>query len=290
MRIGVARFMVAALVLAGAQSIAAQGNALGRPVAIDKLPTGSLYVLDALGAVHAVDFPGGKPAVTGTFTLPTGWAGSDIVSAQKSGSTVIFVAVNFGLIGQVCQFTSSGSLTKTWTLRNGIAGIAYDPASSTLFVASGRTAEIFRIGVADGSGPLFVAEATGSQRLGPLVYNAKDNSVLVGDVVYGNIVRVDIGARKSSILFRGLTSPQALKFSVDGSTLYVADAGAKKVMTLAMAQPGSAPKLFAAIPQFRSPSGLTLVGDQIAVSDDGANELFILSGNGSLQGALPALR
>jgi len=282
-----ALIVLSALLLAGAQSMAAQGQPLGRPVAIDKLPAGSLYVLDGQAAVHAVDFQGARPAVTGSFRFPSGWAPSDIVSAQKDGKNILFLSVNRGLNGQVWMCSTTGQTLKFWSFQNGVAGIDYDLPSSTLFVASGRTPEVFRINLAKDTAPEFVGETTGSQRLGPVLYDAKDSAVLVGDVVMGAVYKVEIAHRKSSVLFSGLKSPAAMKLSGDGSSLFVADAGARSVVRFSMAQPGSAPVTFAAIPQFRSPSGLAWVGDRLAVSDDGAQALFILSRSGRLDSSVP---
>jgi DNA-binding beta-propeller fold protein YncE len=281
------QFFLSALFIAGAQLIAAQNEALGRPVAIDKLPTGSLYTLGAQGVVHAVDFQNGKPAITGTFRLPTGWAGSDIVSAQVNGQNVLFLSLNFGLNGQVSMVSPTGSMIRSWSFRNGVAGIDYDSGSSTLFVASGRTPEVFRVDVSKNTQPQSIAEASGSQRLGPILYDPQVNAVLVGDLVMGAIYKVDMSSHKSSLLFSQMTSPQAMKLSPDGSSLYVADAGARRILTYSFAQPKAPAKVFAKIPQFRSPSGLAWVDDQLAVSDDGARKLFILTKSGSLDSALP---
>lgn len=281
------QFFLSTLLIASAQLTTAQNAALGRPVAIDKLPSGSLFVLGAQGVVRAVDFQNGKPAITGTFRLPSGWAGSDIVSAQVGGQSILFVAVNYGLTGQVSLYSTTGNQIRSWTLHSGVAGIDFDAADSTLYVASGRTPEIFRITMANGSQPEFVAEASGSQRLGPILYDAREKALLVGDLVMGAIHKVDIANHKSSLLFTGLTSPQALKLSPDGSTLYVADAGARSIMTYSIAQPKAGPKIFARIPEFRSPSGLAWVDEGLAVSDDGAKKLFFLSKTGSLQETLP---
>jgi hypothetical protein len=283
-----AQFFLSALFIASAQLITAQNQALGRPVAIDKLPSGSLYVLGAQGVVRAVDFQNGKPAITGTFRLPSGWAGSDIVSAQVSGQNILFIAVNYGLTGQVNMYSTTGNLIRSWTLRSGVAGIDYDAPDSTLFVASGRTPEIFRITMTNGSQPEFVAEASGSQRLGPILYDTNEKALLVGDLVMGAIYKVDIAHHNSSLLFSGLTSPQALKLSPDGSTLFVADAGARRIVSYSIAQPKAAPRVFAKLPQFRSPSGLAWVDEGLAVSDDGAKKLFFLSKSGSLEDMLPA--
>ncbi|MFY9852293.1 MAG: SMP-30/gluconolactonase/LRE family protein [Terracidiphilus sp.] len=283
-----AQFFLSALFIAGAQLITAQNQALGRPVAIDRLAPGSLFVLGAQGAVHAVDFQGGRPAITGTFRLPSGWAGSDIVCAQVGGQITLFIATNYGLTGQVSMYSATGTQTRSWTLRSGVAGIQYDAADSTLYVASGRTPEIFRITMANGSQPEFVAEASGSQRLGPIVYDSKEKALLVGDLVMGAIYRVDIANHKSSLLFSGLTSPQALKLSPDGSTLLIADAGARRVMSYSVAQPKAAPRVFAKLPEFRSPSGLAWANEGLVVSDDGAKKLFFLSKSGILQETLPA--
>jgi len=275
------------LLIASAQLISAQNQALGRPVAIDRLPPGSLFVLGAQGVVRAVDFQGGKPVITGTFRLPSGWAGSDIVSAQVGGQNNLFIAVNYGLTGQVSMYSATGTLIRSWPLSSGVAGIEYDAADSTLYVASGRTPQIFRIAMTNGSQPEFVAQASGSQRLGPILYDAGEKALLVGDLVMGAIYKVDIANHKSSMLFSGLTSPQALKLSRDGSTLFIADAGARRIMSYSIAQPKAGPKVFAKLPQFRSPSGLAWADDGLAVSDDGAKKLFFLSKSGSLQETLP---
>lgn len=283
-----AQFFLSALFIANAQLIAAQNQGLGRPVAIDKLTAGSLYVLGAQGAVHAVDLVNGKPAITGTFRLPPGWAGADIVSANIGGQNVLFLAVNYGLTGQVCMYSTTGNLIRSWTLRSGVAGIDYYAPNSTLFVASGRTPEIFRISMSKGSQPEFLVEASGSQRLGPILYDPRQNALLASDIVMGAIYKVDIAHRNSSLLFSGLTSPQALMLSEDGSMLFVADAGARDVVTFPVMQPRAAAKVFAKIPQFRSPSGLASLEDGgVAVSDDGARKLFFLSKTGSLEDMLP---
>jgi DNA-binding beta-propeller fold protein YncE len=282
------QIVLSAFFLASAQITNAQSPALGRPVAIDKLPSGSLYVLDAQGAVQAVDFPAGKPAVTGSFQIPRAWTPSDIVSAQFNGQSELILAVNYGLLGKIVLYSATGALQKpSWTFLNGVAGIAYDPSSSTLYVASGRTSEIFRIDLTKNAEQDFLAATTGGRRLGPMLFDARDNALLVADEVMGTIYKVDIAHRNSAVLFGGLNDPSALKLSADGATLFVADAGARRIVTFSMAQPRSAPRVFAKLPQFRSPSGLAWVGDRPAVSDDGARKLFILSGSGSLQATLP---
>ena len=283
-----AQLAILAVVVMNAFSVNAQSQALGRPVAIDKLPSGSLYVLDAQGAVHAVDFPGGKPTITGSFRFPSGWVVSDIVSTQMGGKNILFLSFNLGLIGRVCMLSSTGQILKTWNLQNGVVGITFDSSSSTLFAASSRTPEIFRIIPSKSDGPEFIAETTGSRSLGPIIYDSKDNSLLVGDLVMGTIYRIDIATRKSTVLFGGLKSPGALKLSEDGSSLFVADAGARKVLTFPITQPGAKSKTFAIIPQFQSPSGLAWVGARLAVSDEGARKLFILSTSGNLESILPA--
>lgn len=291
MRKRLAQIALTAFLLASARQITAQSRSIGLPVAIDKLPSGSLFVLDGRGEVHAVDFPGGKPVVTGSFPLPSGWTASDIAAAQWNGQDVLFVAVNYGLTGRVALFSTTGSLLKPfWSLPNGAAGIAYDASSSTLYVASGRTPEIFKIEVSKNAGPRLVARTPGSQRLGPLLFDAKDNALLVGDFVMGIVYKLDLARRGSTVLCGGLSSPTALKLSPDGTSLYVSDDMARKVVAISMVQPKSHPRDFANLREFRSPSGLAWVGDRLAVSDDGAHRLFFLTKGGSLEEALPPVK
>ena len=164
-----ARFVLSALLIASTQMAAAQdhpqNHPLGRPVAIDKLPTGSLYVLDAKGAVHAVDFIGGKPVVTGSFQFPKARTAADIVSGQLNGQNVLFVAANLGMIGEISLYTVTGTLKSSWSLPNGVSSLAFDPAHSILYATSGHTPEIYRVDVARGGAPESIVRTPGSQRL-----------------------------------------------------------------------------------------------------------------------------
>lgn len=290
MRKRLAQFIFSALWIAIAQTAAAQNGPLGRPVAIDMLPAGSLYVLDAMGAVHAVDFFNGKPVVTGSFQIPKAWTAADIVSAQLNGQNVLFVAANWGMTGEISLYSVTGKQLKPgWSLPSGVSSLAYDPAHSILYATSGHSPEIFQIDLARGSGPELTVTTPGSQRLGPILFDARHNALLVEDLVLGVIYNVDLAQRKAVFLCGGLRSASALKFSADGSLLFVSDDVTRDVVTFSMAQPKAAPRVFAKLPNFRSPSGLAWVGDRLAVSDDDAHRLFIFSKSGSLEDALPAL-
>ena len=178
-------------------------------------------------------------------------------------------------------------LKPAWSFPNGASGIAYDASSSTLYVASGRTPEIFRIDVSKNAQPESLARTPGSQRLGPVLFDARDNALLVGDVVMGTIYKLDLAHRNSTVLFSGLSSPSAMKLSADGASLFVSDDVARKVVAFSMAQPKSPPRSFATLHEFRTPSGLAWEGDRLVVSDDGAHRLFFLTKSGSLDSALP---
>ena len=283
-----AQFILSAFLLASAQLAISQHHGLGRPVAIDKLPSGSLYVLDAQGEVHAVDFPGGQPVVTGSFHFNKEWASADIVSAQLNGQNVLFLAANYGQTGEISLYSVTGQLLKpSWTLPGGVSSLAYDADHSILYAASGHTPEIMRIDVNGNTGPELLARTPGSQRLGPILFDAKHNALLAEDLVLGAIYKVDISQRKATFLCGGLRSASAMRFSADGSLLFVSDDVSEDVLTFSMAQPKSAPRIFAKLPQFSSPSGLAWAGDRLVVSDDGARKLFFLSRSGSLVDTLP---
>ncbi|MGD0832178.1 MAG: hypothetical protein ABR907_14640 [Terracidiphilus sp.] len=285
-----AQFILTAFLIASAQMAPAEGHPLGRPVAIDKLPTGSLYVLDAQGAVHAVDFPNGKAAVTGTFQFPKGWAASDIVSAQFNGQDVLFVAANYGMTGVLTRYSVTGTWQASWNLPNGVSSLAYDAGNSILYATSGHTAEIYRINVGKGGAPEAFVKTPGIERLGPMLFDPKQNALLVADLVLGSIFKVDIAHRSLAVFCGGLRSASALKLSADGTLLYVSDDVTRDVVTFSMAQPKAAPRVFSKLPQFRNPSGLAWVGDKLAVSDDGAHRLFVFSKSGSLEDALPPVK
>jgi sugar lactone lactonase YvrE len=108
--------------------------------------------------------------------------------------------------------------------------------------------------------------------------------LLIGDLGTGQVFEFDLESRKSRVLSRVFQSPQALLISATSDVLYVADASRRKIYVIDLKRKNTPPKVFSALAEFRSPSGLARLEDgRIIVSDDEAGKLFVLSQNGELQ-------
>jgi DNA-binding beta-propeller fold protein YncE len=128
----------------------------------------------------------------------------------------------------------------------------------------------------------------GASRLGPLVFDAAKKKLYLGDVEGGQIVELDIATKRSQIISRSFSSPQALLVSSDGGLLYVADSSRKRIYALDLQHPEVPPKPFSTIGGLKSPSGLARLDDgRIVVSDDSAEKLFVLSRTGALVSTYP---
>jgi DNA-binding beta-propeller fold protein YncE len=265
---------------------AAPEDRLKRPISLDKIDNGDLFALDATGTVIRLAVSDKKLTITGAFELSAIAYPTDLVSAKLFDQPTLLISSNNQKAGFVSQYSLAGRLEHFWAFRNSVSGLDVDYNSHIVYVASSETSEIFQIKLESSRqiGPSFMGAVLGSRQLGPLVFDVAKNRLFVGDIATGQIFEFDLKTRKSRVFARDLGSPQALLVSSGSDFLYVADASRRKIYAFDLKQGNTSPKVFSALPEFRSPSGLARLEDgRLIVSDDAAGVLFVLSKTGTLQ-------
>lgn len=262
-----------------------------RAIALGKIDGGDLYVLDAGSAVFRLRETTAGLGIVESFELPRTHFPTDLISAKLFGQPTLFVALNSKINSIVAQLSLDGKLQHRWIFTRALGGLDIDFNSNILYVAtSDRHPEVYRITLQPSqyTDPAFVGEAVGASRLGPLVFRAAKNKLYLGDVEAGQIIEFDIATKRSKIISRSFSSPQALLISAEGGPLYVADSSRKKIYALDLQHPDVPPRPFSTIGGLKSPSGLARLDDgSIVVSDDSAERLFVLSKTGSLVSTFP---
>lgn len=284
------RWVIASLVVCAMTLIARSDRPLNRPVSLDKIEGGDLFVLDASGTVARLSILDKSLSIKGSFKLPVDAYPTDLVSAKLFSEPTLLISSNNQKQAFVSQYSLDGKLKNSWGLWNSISGLDVDYNAHIIYVANSAEPEIYQIVLHQSykSSPAFVASVDGAKQIGPLVCDVKNGRLLLGDISNGKILEFNLKTRKSRILSEDFGSPQALLISPSSSFLYIADAAKKKIFTLDLSQPKARPKVFAALTGFRSPSGLARLDDgRLVVSDDEAGELFILSTTGVLEFTVP---
>jgi DNA-binding beta-propeller fold protein YncE len=278
--------LVVGFVLVSLCLLGAGADRLQRPIALDRIGAGDLYVLEASGAITRIALSAKGFVFKGSFALPANAYPTDVVSAQLFKRPTLLISSNDQKAGFVSEYSLEGRLVHWWAFRNGIAGLDVDPESHIVYVASSDAPDVFQIPLHPSKQalPSFAGTVLGARRLGPLICDVAKARLLLGDVGSGQLFELDLKTRKSRVLASDFGSPQALLISPASNVLYVADASRKKIYVIDLKEARAVPKVFAALPEFRSPSGLAKLEDgRLIVSDDEAGALFLLSKAGALQ-------
>lgn len=261
-----------------------------RPVAVETSAGGDLFVLDASGKVLRLKVTAQGLTSAGDFPLSPPLSPTDLALAVSVEQPVVLVTSDNQRSGFLTQYSLEGKVQKTWVFPRLVLGLDVDRNSKIAYVTSFDVPQIYSVSLQqtprtkEGHDPEFVTEVLGARRLGPLTVDSRRGRLYLGDIEAGQIFQFDMKTGKSTVIARDLASPQALLVSADGSRLYIADASRRKVYGLDLKTPGSTPKVFSSLRQFRSPAGLAMLEDgRLVVADEQAGVLFVLSQQGTIQ-------
>ena len=146
------------------------------------------------------------------------------------------------------------------------------------------TNEIYQARIGDkGDGLHFLAEIVGARHLGPVLFDAPRQRLIVGEVDSGELYTLDLKSRRSHLLARNLGNPAALMLTADAKQLLIADAARRTIYRLDLSRLDTVPVIFSKLKQFSEPVGLALLSaGRVAVADDQANAVFVLTSSGLL--------
>ena len=268
-----------------AHSLFAQGVAtLRAPIALDRLPSGDLFALTQSDGVYRFHENSTTLSKVGYFTLPVEYRPSDLVSALVNKQPALFVAYLALGGGYVSQFRPDGGVVATWGTQHMPGGLDFDPRTDTIYVATYDSAEVYSTSIRDRSGLLkYCGSIFGARQLGPVIVDTSRDQLLVAELQDGRIYSFSLKSHQSRLIASGLGSPQALLLSPDGQYLFFADSARGKIYRLGLSKPNAVPSVFSSSPVFKEPVGLAFLSSgYIAVADERANSLFIISPSGSL--------
>jgi hypothetical protein len=266
---------------------AAQGQRM-RPIAMDKIESGDLYVLGLSGHLYRLRTQIGGMSLITQVDLPGAVYPVDLTSAKLNNQAALFVSYNNEQFGAVSRYSIDGKIEHTWFLRSGVAGVDIDYVTQTLYVASSDSGEISSINLKNNDAPKYIASILDARKLGPLVLHVPKRLLFAADIETGNIYEANLATKKTRLFAPRMGLPQAMLVLEDQNILLVADSAGRRIYSIRLNEPTTHATVWAALPDFRSPSGLArLATDQIAVSDDSTGKLFALSMDGRLLYSYP---
>jgi DNA-binding beta-propeller fold protein YncE len=179
-------------------------------------------------------------------------------------------------VGRVQEFTTAGRLVQTWSTTHVVAGLTFDPARQTVYFTSGDSPEIYAIFPDSKAAPHFVAEVTGSTRLGALVIDSAGQRLFIGDQSQGTVYSLMLANHAVSRV-GSVGTPQALLLDGGARQLYVADSTRRQIVSFALGGAAAAAHTVAPPGSFPSPAALAW-GDptHLIVADQNTGTLSLL--------------
>ncbi|HEX4008132.1 MAG TPA: hypothetical protein VHX60_18305 [Acidobacteriaceae bacterium] len=272
----VTRFLSAALVFGAGIAL----QAAVHPVSAVRPDNGSVFVLGADGTVLAVNLSLNSGSVAGRFSTQTQGIVTDMAYGAIGGQPMLFIGSSFStghaVVGRVQEFTTAGRLVNTWSTSHVVAGLTFDPARQTVYFTSGDTPEVYAIFPDSKAAPHFVAEVTGSTRLGALAIDSAGQRLYIGDQSQGAVYAMNLLNHAVSRIGT-VGTPQALLLDGTARQLYVADSTRRQVVAFALT--GAAAQAHAIAPpgSFPAPAALAWGDAQhLIVADQTAGNLSLV--------------
>lgn len=258
------------------------------PIAIAPSATG-LFVLQANGELFDFDPEARTPRLV--FRAPAAYQAVDVASYTRQGATIPCLTVYTQALGSANSWVlqlEGAQQRWAWLPERGLyAGMAWDKAAQTLYVANASTNSVYQL--AAGYAPArYVGSARGAGKIALLAYDSGASSLLLIDTERPEVLRMNPKGRGVTSLVRlgDAGELRAAAWSQQTRRLYLADSQKEAVWMV---------DLFPAKPRvtrlinksFRDPAGVALVGDSLWVADEGARTLFELSRDGAFKAQVP---
>ncbi len=239
------------------------------PIAMDWHQGGRLYLLLKNGGVSILDEPTKRkvaaiPALFGIVPV-------EIFSAQLKGREYVFVSGFLGRSGAVWQYTSDGKPYARFATPEQAASFDVDDARHLLYVASPVTNYVYSIDLEQkGSSSKRVAYIREAAAVGPVIFDAGRNRVIVGDTGNGALYDVDVRTGSYQQTASDLGRPISLAMDATFKTLYVADEATGRIYILRL-ENGAFRKVEAITTGFRTLAGVALGPDDTLYVADGTS-------------------
>ncbi len=235
------------------------------PIAMDWHPGGRLCLLLKNGSVSILD------GTTKRIPQLFGIVPVEIFAARLKGVEYVFVSGFLGRSGAVWQYTADGKPYARFETPEQAASFDVDGERHLLYVASPVTNVVYAINLDQkGSSAKRVAYIREAVAVGPIVYDAGRNRVLVGDTGRGILYDVDVKSGSYQQTASDLGRPISLGIDAACKGLLVADELTGRIYVFRL-ENGAFKKTEAITTGFRTLSGVTFGPDDTLYVADGTN-------------------
>jgi len=256
------------------------------PAGISLVAAGDLILLDSrLGLFHVVLSSGKIRRLVDGFGIYEG-VGMGVFTVGSGESIFVNQVPRVSGIGALLvQYNLEGKKRAEWKMppwKGRCSGIVIDQQTSTAYVASTETGEIFRFDLQKpDSLPKPLAGISQAEFLDSLALDGKRHRVLAADVALGLLFAVDLETGKSVRLAKGLGEPSALALDAKADQLFIADAAKGRIWSLDLSDLNAKPRVFAK--DLEEPMALGLASDgTLWVGDSDSRRLFQISREGKV--------
>ncbi|HEV7766325.1 MAG TPA: hypothetical protein VGQ76_15075 [Thermoanaerobaculia bacterium] len=278
----VVRTVIACWFLLGASSLFAAD-----PAVVAALPSGDLVIVD--GSRGIVNVSGSaKSNLINNFEI---FEATDLTGVRLKDGDTLFVTLRLRPgVGSSFPRLSRRSLTGKevgqWSLRvpgGVLASVAIDPNRQIAYCSDSHYGVIYKLDLKNSRASFeTMIRIRDPGTLGPVIFDAKRQRLLVGDVKQGRILAVTIADKRVEVLLDRGTIREPIALALDPATdrLYVADPTKERVWVGNLAEKRFTPQTFSRY-RFRDPCGVAWSKGTLWVIDRGTKRLSQFAADGN---------
>jgi DNA-binding beta-propeller fold protein YncE len=268
---------------------AAQASKKHSPIAINVLPSGSVFVLGSHGGLSLID-----PATHQRTPMKTSlgnFTPLDMTSVHLGDQDYLLITMYWAFSTQAAQgneavlvqYSLQGKEAQKWsTLGHVFAGIAADGTHQCVYLGSTTSGDIWKLSLSGQESPKSIAH-TGASMIGPLALDLEGKRLFAADLGAGSIYVIDLAHNKSRSLASGLGEPAALSYDSSQHKLYIADASRHRISQISV--DATTPKVsdFFTAPELHEPRGVSVAADHtVWAADFDSGTIIQISGTGKI--------